>query len=308
MSESNAHHTFNVVDVETANADRSSICQIGLVQVVNGEIRAPWETKINPEEWFDPRNVKIHRITEDDVAGAPTYPDVHAALFELVHGSVLVSYSAFDRVSLSRTIEKYNLSQVNVTWLDCARVVRRTWPERYGKKGWALKRVAADLGIRFNHHDAGEDATATAKVMLAAIKSTGCDIECWLRRVEGPIDEENRRPGRGKSPSIRQVGDPDGPFFGETIVFTGALNLPRKDAAKLAAEKGFTVGGSVTKKTTVLVVGIHPNRRARAYSKSKKHLDAEALIDAGQEIEILSETDFMALVRAERSRSNRPES
>ena len=42
--------TFNAIDVETANADRASICQIGIVYVRDGEIRDQWRTLANPEE------------------------------------------------------------------------------------------------------------------------------------------------------------------------------------------------------------------------------------------------------------------
>ena len=45
--------TFNSIDVETANADRASICQIGIVHVRNGEIEDQWQTLINPEDWFE---------------------------------------------------------------------------------------------------------------------------------------------------------------------------------------------------------------------------------------------------------------
>ena len=46
--------TFNSIDVETANADRASICQIGIVRVRDGKIQDQWQTLVNPEDWFDP--------------------------------------------------------------------------------------------------------------------------------------------------------------------------------------------------------------------------------------------------------------
>ena len=59
--------TFNSIDVETANADRASICQIGIVHVREGIIEDQWKTLINPEDWFDPWNESIHGINETDV-------------------------------------------------------------------------------------------------------------------------------------------------------------------------------------------------------------------------------------------------
>ena len=64
--------TFNAIDVETANADRASICQVGIVHVRDGAIHDRWQTLINPEDWFDPWNVSIHGITLDDVSNSPT--------------------------------------------------------------------------------------------------------------------------------------------------------------------------------------------------------------------------------------------
>ncbi len=66
--------TFNSIDVETANADRASICQIGIVHVREGKIEDEWQTLVNPEDWFDPWNVEIHGIDENDVRHSPTLP------------------------------------------------------------------------------------------------------------------------------------------------------------------------------------------------------------------------------------------
>ena len=72
--------TFNSIDVETANADRASICQIGIVQVRKGELGDHWQTLINPEDWFDPWNVSIHGIDQRDVSNSPTLPEVRDEL------------------------------------------------------------------------------------------------------------------------------------------------------------------------------------------------------------------------------------
>ena len=58
--------TFNSIDVETANADRASICQIGMVHVRDGQIEDRWQALVNPEDWFDPWNTSIHGISETD--------------------------------------------------------------------------------------------------------------------------------------------------------------------------------------------------------------------------------------------------
>ena len=79
--------TFNAIDVETANADRASICQIGIVHVRDGEIEDRWQTLVNPEDWFDPWNVSIHGIDEDDVRDSATLPEVRTELRARLRGS-----------------------------------------------------------------------------------------------------------------------------------------------------------------------------------------------------------------------------
>ena len=86
-------------------------------------------------------------------------------------------------------------------------------------------------------------------------------------------------------------------MFGECIVFTGALSMPRRKAAELAAEAGCDVGNSVSRNVTVLVVGTQDLRRTNGQSKSSKHRKAEKLIEKGREISIIGEEDFLALIR-----------
>ncbi|MEI9966039.1 MAG: BRCT domain-containing protein [Caulobacteraceae bacterium] len=92
---------------------------------------------------------------------------------------------------------------------------------------------------------------------------------------------------------ITRTGNPDGPLAGEVLVFTGALSMPRREAADMAAAVGCEVDAGVTKETTLLVVGDQDVARlAPGQTKSSKHLKAEALIAKGQPIRILRETDF----------------
>ena len=57
---------------------------------------------------------------------------------------------------------------------------------------------------------------------------------------------------------------------------------------------GADVTPSVTKKTTMVVVGDQDLRKLHGAMKSAKHRKAEDLIAAGQPIRIVAECDFMA--------------
>lgn len=99
---------------------------------------------------------------------------------------------------------------------------------------------------------------------------------------------------------IAQPGNPQGPFAGEVLVFTGTLSTARKEAADLAANAGCDVAAGINKKTTMLVLGDQDLRKLAGYQKSSKHRRAEELIPMGQSIRILSESDFCRLIDAEK--------
>ena len=284
--------TFNAIDVETANADRASICQIGIVHVRDGEIEDRWQILVNPEDWFDPWNVSIHGIDEDAVRDSPTLPALRAELRTRLRGSVLVSHTSFDRVAFERAMSRYDLEQLQVRWLDSAKIARRAWPDRYGRHGYGLKNIARDLDIAFRHHDALEDARAAAEIVLRACRATEVDIEGWLRQVERPIFPSSSE----SKPSAKRDGNTDGALFGEIIVFTGELAIKRQEAADMAAEAGCGVTSNVSKQVTMLVVGTQDKSKLKGYAKSTKHRMAEALIEKGVDIHILSESDFSELI------------
>jgi DNA polymerase-3 subunit epsilon len=178
---------FVAIDVETANADVASICQIGIARYTDAKLVEEWSSLIDPEDEFDYWNINIHGITEDDVVGSPTFPQVVTTLGRFLNDAVCVSHTHFDRVSINRALNKHGLDGFETSWLDSAKVARRTWKE-CAHRGYGLANVCAKIGYEFNHHDALEDAKACGQIVLAAIETTGLDIESWLKRVRQPID------------------------------------------------------------------------------------------------------------------------
>ena len=147
------------------------------------------------------------------------------------------------------------------------------------------------LGIEFKHHDAAEDARAAGEILLHASRITGHSIDEWLKRTNRPISWSP-----GSSEHITREANSEGPLFGEVIVFTGAISMPRREAADLAANAGCEVSALVTKTTTLLVVGDQDIRKLAGHEKSKKHRKVEQYIKKIQSIRVLCETAFRSLV------------
>lgn len=282
---------FVVIDVETANADLSSICQVGIASFRDGTLADSWVSLVNPQDYFSAVNVSIHGIDNCCVIDAPTWGEVFPEVASRLQNMIVVSHTPFDRVAVERACSRANLEGVECTWLDSARVVRRAWPQ-FARSGYGLSNVAANFGIEYGAHDALEDARCAGLLLLRAVVETGLSPEQWLVRVTLPISTSaDIQPHPN-----RRDGNPDGELFGETLVFTGALSIPRSQAANVAAAAGCKVEDSVTKHTTMLVVGDQDLRRLAGHEKSSKHLKAERLIAQGQHIRILGESDFLQIV------------
>jgi DNA polymerase III subunit epsilon len=280
---------FVALDFETANANISSICQLGLVHFKDGLLQEEWKTYVDPEDFFDEINVSIHGIDESTVKGAPNLRNISSRICNYLDNRIAVCHTHFDRVALQKACERYDLRVPTCTWLDSARVTRRAW-DQCAYRGYGLGSVCAILGYQFVQHDALEDAKAAAHILLAAIEKTGMNLQEWLQRVEKPIGFPDQ------SYKISQDGNPEGAFYGEMMVFTGTLQIPRRMAADMAAKIGCTVVDGVNKKTSILVVGDQDVKKLAGHEKSSKHRKAEKLIAEGCQIRILRESDFKDLV------------
>ena len=177
--------TFNAIDVETANADPSSICQIGIVRICDGLIKEQVSLLVNPGTHFNDFNVRLHGIDQDMVKDSKDLPQLEAKLRRLLEGKALVSHTGFDRMALGGAMQRYGLKPIRAIWLDSSLIARRAWPHRYRRR-WSLALIARELGISFRHHDATEDARAAGEIVLRACRYTETDIDWWLRQVQRP--------------------------------------------------------------------------------------------------------------------------
>lgn len=282
---------FVAIDVETANADIASICQIGIAEFRNGILANTWKSFVDPQDDFDDINIQIHGITPQDVSGAPNFQEIRTPLYRYLNKKIVVCHTHFDRSAIHKAARSHNVSIPESIWIDSAKVARRAWPEMFATSGYGLSNVADFIGHNFTHHDALEDAIAAGMIMVRAIQDSGLPLDEWASRIGKPIHLD---PVTGHQ--VKRIGDPSGLFVGETIVFTGSLNISRAEAADLAMKTGCNVGAGVTKKTTLLVVGDQDLYKLAGKEKSAKHLKAESLIHDGIPIRILAESDFMELI------------
>lgn len=279
---------FVALDVETANPDMSSICQIGIVHFENGQVVDSWSSLVNPNDYFDDMNVSIHGIGRGDVSGAPDFKQIAVEAFRRIVNEVVAIHTPFDRNAIARASAKYGVAVPECAWINTASVARRAWPE-VAQKGYGLSALARKFGFKFQHHNAVEDARAAGLVLIKAMEDANLDLNAWIDRVKRPIHPN-------ASDGVARQGNPDGSLFGEVVVFTGSLMIPRREASEMAAKAGCEVADRITKHTTLLVVGNQDIRILNGHEKSSKHRKVEELIGKGTSIRILTEADFSSMV------------
>lgn len=203
----------------------------------------------------------------------------------------VVSYGLFDRAAfdLADDGDPETSFVTDMPWINGQKIVRRAWPEHF-KQRYRLGLVAETLGLKLMAHDAGIDARVLAEAILLAAEKLEMSFEQLLIRAGQPLTPRNY-----SYKSIRMEGHDDGPLSDETVCFTGSLGLVRSDAAELVNGLGASVSASVTKKTTILVVGTQDSPMV-VDDKSSKHRKAEAMIENGYTIEILSEDQFLEVL------------
>lgn len=304
--------SFIALDVETANADFGSICAVGLAHFREGEFFQQINILVDPEDDFDPTNIGIHGIRPQDVVGKPTMAKVFPAVAAQLNDTIVTHHSQFDRGALAKAAHRYGVDNLKCHWMDTLTVARRTWHELSGDGGFGLANLARRHGIAFDHHNAAEDARASGLVMLQALEDSGLDLEDWLMILGDTPDHAVRASRPPLSPRrseafarYARVGAENGRLAGEVIAFTGYLSMHRGEAASLAAAAGCTVADSVTRQTTILVVGDQDLRLTRGQEKSTKHRKAEGLIAQGGLLRIVRESDFRIMIE-EVSREGQP--
>ncbi|MEX3566314.1 exonuclease domain-containing protein [Micrococcus endophyticus] len=264
---------FIAVDMETANPQRASVCAVGIAVVRSGEVVAAERWLVTPPtgaDDFSPVNVGLHGIDAAAVAGAPTWDEVADALDGLGESLPLVAYNApFDRGVYEAACAATGRRPADLRWLDALALVRRHLPHLDRA---TLAHAARDLGVPLrNHHDAAEDATATAEIVLALAHRAGAGTldELWARPAEGaasPGPEWFSDAGKARAADIPRA-DPDAPpthpLHGRHVVITGSvLGRTRMSLWHDIAAAGGQPQKNVTKKTDLVVAADHDDVEA----------------------------------------------
>lgn len=157
---------FAAIDFETANAESSSVCSVGIVVVRGGEIVDSFYSLIQPEpNYYNYFCQRVHGLSYADTDDAPVFPRVWEQIEPLIEGLPLVAHNArFDQGCLKAVFRVYQMDYPDYVFYDTLRASRRAFPFAPNHQ---LHTVAALCGFDLkNHHHALADAEAAAAIAL----------------------------------------------------------------------------------------------------------------------------------------------
>lgn len=159
---------YVVFDVETTGLSPQSgdrIVEIAAVRVKNWEVVGTFESLINPERELPEEAQRIHNITEDMIAAAPTADEVLPKIIDFTGGACLVGHNIkFDLNFLCFQLSLIGRRLRDETpAIDTLKMAKELLPHL---TSFRLSHVAHSLGAKIETtHRALPDVILTASVM-----------------------------------------------------------------------------------------------------------------------------------------------
>ena len=173
--------TFVAIDFETATARRDSACAVGFAAGCDGRIVLSRTYLIQPPA-AQFTFTDLHGLDWEDVHDAPTFAELWPTLRAWIDAAAFIAAhnATFDRSVLHACCARYRLRPPRARFTCTVQLARTQWGIRPTK----LPDVCRRLRIPLQHHDAGSDAVACARIVIAA------EADGW-RMMRG-----QRRPSR----------------------------------------------------------------------------------------------------------------
>lgn len=168
---------FLVLDTETTGLNDGEICQIA---VIRSDGIVVYDTFVRTHDPIPAEATAIHKITDELVLEAPTFPVVAEVLKTLLFGQVVVTYNAvYDRKMLHQSAEIWDMPKIDWKSLATFHCAMEAYAEYYGQWNnyhksytWQKLSVAAkseDLLVE-NAHSALGDCVMTLGVIGAMLR------------------------------------------------------------------------------------------------------------------------------------------
>ena len=187
---------FIAFDIETTglHLDTNRMTEIGAVLFSGGEIKAEFDTFVDPHMPIPAEITRLTGITDADVSGAPDEAEAMRQFLDFVGGRPIIAHNAdFDTGFMSAACRRAGIPFEPV-YLDTLVLAQYLLPDLKHHK---LDQVSNRLSLPdFNHHRACDDAMVVARIMdkfLPMLAAKGAKtIGDFNDLVRGGLKEKRR--------------------------------------------------------------------------------------------------------------------
>lgn len=181
---------FTVFDTETTGLDPrrgDKIIEIAGVRIEDGVIQesSAFMQLVNPERAIPWEAKQVNKISDEDVAGAPTIDTVLPQFLEFAQGSILVAHNADFDLGFLQSEKELCWGYIEIPECLCTMQLSRTlYPEEFRHN---LDVMSSRLQIEMpqNRHRALPDVLMTAEALLKMIEQGDIRTIEQLRKMAG---------------------------------------------------------------------------------------------------------------------------
>lgn len=304
--------SFLLFHVENINDNRDSVCHIVLIPVIDGVKQDTQEFFFNPEAKYQ---MVMSGITAEQVSSFEKYSTQWPAIQSIFdkYDMAVCSAEGYSAHALYGTLERLGIVYKPIKYCNAKAICRRTMDEVSYSFDYLNFKIYGDCiyeddpvstairwgdlalkGLETANDTSWDEFLAQAKINPGVIEHgnfiPSLCIRDYSKRAQTAFDQS----------TVSVDAQPDNPFYGMNVVFTGKLESMKRDDARAAVIR---IGGlapeRLTQETDYLVVGIQDLRVVGEKGLSGKMKTAAKYKEKVMPIEIIDEQDFIDMIGKE---------
>lgn len=291
---------ITVFDIELLNQDPTSICAIGIVEMIDKKIVSTYYSLIKPRNLsFDIHRYRVHKIKAKSLIHERPFHEVWKEIVHYFQDHIVVGHDIQgDMMHMRDALRQSHIDYPDL-YMSCTNVLAHLLYSDLHK--YNLKELAQRIGYEYEAHHALEDAKATAHVLLKMIE----DYES-LTALHQSYHLEF---GEMHSHYYRNIVSPesvkhllefnqreDALLYHQSVCFTGKLSMPKEVLEEKTRQVSALSSQQVSCQTNYLVIGKNGYHKVRFGNENRKVKKALKLKKQGQDIHIVHENEYLQLL------------
>jgi len=287
---------YTIIDIETTGFDPNfdEIIELSAIRVENNQIVGEFSTLVKPENEISSFITALTGITTKMLESAPKIEDAIKDYIGFIGNSILLGHNVnFDINFIYDDYYRCCEKPFSNDFIDTMRLSRKALPELPRHR---LKDLTSYYKIKTEGEHRGVlDCHATYKIYNALKEHIAVnDIDLTAKKHSPALNTKTI------TATVNSF-DEEHPLYEKHIVFTGELEkMDRRYAAQIVANFGGINENGITKKTNYLILGNNDFCKSIRGGKSSKQKKAEEYVLKGQDLQIISETEFYSMIATER--------